>query len=122
MTAPLAGVRTGVATALSALGIPVHKYPTGAMPTPCAYLVPGSPYLTPGAAWGSSEVGLDVRIVVSNASGAEAMERLDALVDTAVAALIAASIGVDQVGAPYTPEDTAGLAVDIPTTTVWKAE
>jgi hypothetical protein len=122
VTAPLAGVRAAIATALSGLGIPVHAYPPATPSLPSCYLIPGSPYLDPGTGWGTSEVGIDVRIVVNAASGSDAMERLDALVDAAVAALVAAKVGVGAVGAPATSEDSAALFVDIPTLTAWKAE
>jgi hypothetical protein len=122
VTAALAGVRAAIASALSSLGIPVHTYPPNTPGLPSCYLIPGSPYLDPGIGWGTSEVGIDVRIVVNAASGPDAMERLDALVDAAVAALVTAKIGVQSIGAPYTSEDSAVLAVDIPTLTAWKAE
>ena len=122
MTAPLAGVRAAIAAALSGLGIPVHTYPPQTPGLPSCYLIPGSPYLDPGTAWATSSVGIDVRIRVNASSGPDAMERLDALVDAAVAALIAAQIGVGAIGAPYTSEDSAVLVADIPTLTAWKAE
>ena len=122
MTAPLAGVRAAIATALTGLGVSVHTYPPNSPATPCVLLVPGSPYLDPGTGWGTSEVGIDVRIMVSSASGPKSMERLDGLVDAAVAALVTAKVGVQSISAPATSEDSAALYVDIPTLTAWKAE
>ena len=122
MTAPLAGVRAAIATALSGLGVPVHTYPPGTVSPPCVLLVPGSPYLDPGTGWGTSEVGIDVRIVVNASAGPDAMERLDALVDAAVAALVTAKVGVQSVGAPTTSDDSGVVVADIPTLTAWKAE
>lgn len=122
MTAPIAGVRAAITTALSSLGVPVYTYAPGAASAPYVLLIAGSPYLDPGTGWGQSEVGIDVRIVVSSASGAKSMERLDALTDSAVAALVTAKVGVQAVGPPSADEGSATLFVDIPTLTAWKAE
>lgn len=119
MTA-LAEARSALATALADIGVAVHTYPPQTVAPPCVFLVPGNPYLDPGVSWGAIQVAIDVRIVVSASAGPAAMERLDALVDGAVAALLAAQVIVGAVGAPTVDPDSAAIVVDIPTTCVWK--
>lgn len=118
----LTEVRAHVAAALAGLDVSVHTWPPAAVSPPCVVLVAGSPYLDPGTGWGSATVGLDVRIMVGSASGAAAAERLDLLIDAAVAALLAAQVQVLSVSPPTADPDSATLVVDIPTLTVWKDE
>lgn len=120
MTA-LPGVRTAIADALTTAlsGVAVHTWPPATAAPPCVLLIAGNPYLDPGTSWASVTVGLDVRIVVSSSGGPDSAERLDGLIDAAVAALIAADIQVGTIGAPTVDPDSAALYVDIPTSTVW---
>jgi hypothetical protein len=115
-------VRAAIATALADLGVAVHAYPPGTVSPPCIVLLPGPTYLDPGASWGSPQVGIDVRVLVSSSAGPAAMERLDDLVDGAVAALLGAGVQVTAVPGPSVDPDSAALVVDIPTTCVWKDE
>lgn len=116
----LSEVRTHIAAALADLGVPVHLYPPGAVSAPCVVLRPGSPYLDPGAAWGSRTVAIDVRIIATAAAGQDSTTRLDDLIDAAVPALLAATVQVGPIPAPDYSDETSLLTVDIPTTTVWK--
>jgi len=118
----LAGVRAYVAAALSGVDVSVHTYPPATVSPPCVVLVPGSPYLDPGTGWGSATVALDVRIMVNSAAGATSAQRMDDLIDTVVAALLAAQVQVQSVPPPTADPDSSTLVVDIPTTTVWKDE
>ena len=122
MTAPLAGVRAHIATALAGLGITVHTYPEGQVQPPCILLMPGSPYRDPSAAWDSTAVGIDVRIIVNDGLGLNAQATLDAYIDAACDALAAASVQVEAVGPPTPEPEQAALTCDIPTQTVWKDE
>jgi len=116
----LAEVRGEIVTALANLGVAVHAYPPGTVSPPAVVLMPGTTYLDPGATWGSPQVGIDVRILVSSSAGPAAMERLDSLIDSTVAALIGAGLQVAAVTSPTVDPDSAALVVDIPTTCVWK--
>lgn len=101
--------REAVAGALAPLGIPIHRYPAGAVTPPAAALAWGSP-LYERRTGSRAVIGLDVHLVVSSAAGASAQAALDALVDSAVQALVTASgIQVDQVSAPSADSDTATL-------------
>jgi hypothetical protein len=122
MTAPIEGVRAHVATALASLGVPVWTYPEGSVQPPCVLLLPGSPYRDPTAAWTSTTVGIDVRIVVADGAGLNAQATLDALLDAACAALISANVEVGPVPAPIPEPEQAAITCDIPTSTVWKDE
>lgn len=104
----IAEARDSVATALGPLGIPVHRYSPGAVVPPAAVLVWGSPLYDPKTAK-RVLVGIDIRLVVSSASGGPAQAALDALVDAALPALMAAGIFVDSVQTPTPDPDTATL-------------
>ena len=116
----LADVRAEIATALADLGVPVHAYPPATVSPPAIILLPGPTYLDPGATWGSPQVGIDVRVLVSSSAGPAAMERLDNLIDSAVAALLSAGLQVAAVTSPAVDPDSAAIVADIPTLCVWK--
>lgn len=117
----LTGVRQHITDALAEAEIPVHTYPVGAPTPPYLMLIPGSPYLTPGAAFASQAVAIDVRVAVNPAAGPAAAHRLDELLDLILPLLYAAGVQVDSVPAPIVTDD-GPLICDIPTTTVWKDE
>lgn len=120
---PQSECRTYLAGILSVVGVPVHEsgYVGAGQSTPYIALTYGSPYIDPGKAFASAEVGLDVRIVVNNAAGAAAVTRLDDLLSDALTALYAAGVQCASVSAPDPDPDTGTIAATIPTTTTWKA-
>lgn len=111
----IAEARETVTQALASLGIPVHRYSPGSVVPPAAVLVWGSPLYEPRTTT-RAVIGLEVRVIVSSASGPASQAALDALVDQAVQALVTAQgIHVDAVSAP-TPDaesatHTAAIAV-----------
>lgn len=115
----ISDVRAHVASALSGLDVTVHGRTPSTVAPPCVVLVPGSPYVEPGASWGTRDVSLTVRIVVNAASGVSSADRMDDLIDAVVDALAVADVQVGSVPAPDMQEDPAVLTVDIPTTTNW---
>lgn len=106
--------RDTVAGALTTLGVPVHRYSQGTVTPPAAVLVWGSPLYTHRTA-SRALVGIDVRLVVSSASGGPAQAALDALVDAAVTAMVGAGIQVASVVAPTQDPDTATLTAVLAT-------
>jgi hypothetical protein len=114
--------RAHLASILAVVGVPVHESGyVGSGQPPYIALTYGSPYLDPGKAFASAEVGLDVRVVVNSAAGAAAVTRLDDLLSAALEALYAAGVQCASVSAPDPDEQTGTITAVIPTTTTWKA-
>jgi hypothetical protein len=113
--------RAAVNAALATLSVPVFDNYTGAVQPPCVLVLAGSPYLDPSTTWDGMTVGLDVRIVVNDAAGADTGTVIDALIDEVVTALVAANgVQVLTVSAPTPEPDQGVLVVDVPTLTTWK--
>lgn len=111
----IAEARHAVADAIGGLGIPVHLYPPGAVTPPAAVLVWGSPLYEPRSA-SRVRVGVDIRLVVSSASGGLSQASLDTLVDETVKALLLAPrILVEEVQTPTLDFDTATLTAVVST-------
>lgn len=118
MSGAIAEVRAHIASALSGVGVPVHTYPPGSVQPPCVLLMPGSPYLQPGAAWGSVNVGVNVRVVANDAYGPDGVASLDELLEAVLDALVAAEgVNVDSVSEPFADTEQGVQIFDIPTIT-----
>lgn len=107
----ISAARAHLAAALAGLGIPVHAYPPGTLTAPAAVIEWGSPLVTPTTS-SRDLVGLEVHISTSSAAGRSSVERIEDLVDAAVAALVtAAGIRVDPVPEPTSLDSGTHKAV-----------
>ncbi|MGM7677576.1 hypothetical protein [Microbacterium sp. A94] len=104
----LVSERKAIAEVLTGAGIrTVAHVPTRPEP-PIAFVVPGSPYLEGGDTFGQKTLRLDMWIVAGQGDNDSLSDALDALIVTALAALEADDLTVENVSQPIAWQPSTG--------------
>lgn len=108
MTSWLTRERQWVADVLTDAGIPATPHVPARPNPPVAMVLPGNPYIEPGDTFDTRRLHLVVQIVVGSADNAAVTVALDGYVATALDALDAALVNVEQVGGAFPWRPKAG--------------
>ncbi|MFT4051102.1 MAG: hypothetical protein QM677_02490 [Microbacterium sp.] len=106
----LTDVRTELATTLAPLGVNVYDHLPGRAALPSAIVLAGSPYVTPGQAYGEYIARFDVWISAATGDNNTETAQLDDLISSAVAALAAEGWTAEEVSQPFSFEINNGTA------------
>lgn len=88
----------------AATSIPAFPYAPGRFVNPSVIVMPGSPYLEPGATYGTLKANFQVELIMGTAANQVSTSGLDDQIENALVALINAGYLVDNVSAPYALE------------------
>lgn len=117
----LTAARQRLSAALAAAGLPAADHLPERPTPPIALVVPGTPYLEAGNAYGTYQVRLTVLLMAATATNEVATRRLDAMAAAVVVALAGTEFGVERVDQPNQIQVNnatyLGLTLDVTLTT-----
>jgi len=108
-------VSTHIATVLKDAGIPVFPYMPERITPPVAVVQAGSPFIEPGGSFGEFKSHWEITLVAPKGANDVSTEKLYALLEDSIVALVESKYSLEQASKPYALEanNAVYVAVDL---------